>query len=110
MKPHILSALVLGLSSGASNAAVRPNLIWIMADDLGYGELGCYGQKVIRTPHLDQMVYRYLNQRHAHNHFPDFLWRNEERMPLPNDIVPSGKDGSGYATVPVTFKKGTPHA
>jgi hypothetical protein len=27
-----------------------------MADDLGYGELGCYGQKVITTPHIDQMA------------------------------------------------------
>src|SRR5688572_31166469 len=34
----------------------RPNLVWIMADDLGYGDLGCYGQQVIATPHLDQMA------------------------------------------------------
>lgn len=35
--------------------AAHPNIIFIMADDLGYGDLGCFGQKVIQTPHLDQM-------------------------------------------------------
>src|SRR5204862_6484393 len=40
----------------AADAAERPNLVWIMADDLGYGELGCYGQTVIRTPNLDRMA------------------------------------------------------
>jgi arylsulfatase A-like enzyme len=33
-----------------------PNIIFIMADDLGYGQLGSYGQKMIQTPHLDQMA------------------------------------------------------
>lgn len=196
--PHlsaVLAGLVLVFSTHAT-AADQPNLIWIMADDLGYGELGCYGQKVITTPHLDRMAreglrfthfyagatvcapsrsvlmtgqhhgrtrvrgnagqsnpaaqalqpgdltvakvlqeagYRtalvgkwglgdvgaadtglprrhgfdeffgYLNQRHAHNHFPDFLWRNEERVALPNVITPIGGDGAGYATQAVQF-------
>lgn len=37
-------------------AAARPNVIFIMADDLGYGDLGCYGQKVIRTPNIDRLA------------------------------------------------------
>lgn len=35
---------------------VKPNVIFILADDLGYGDLGCFGQKRIETPHLDQMA------------------------------------------------------
>lgn len=34
----------------------RPNIVFIMADDLGYGDTGCYGQKLIRTPNIDQLA------------------------------------------------------
>ena len=34
----------------------RPNIVYIYADDLGYGELGCYGQQKIKTPHIDRMA------------------------------------------------------
>jgi arylsulfatase A-like enzyme len=34
----------------------RPNIIYILADDLGYGELGCYGQKKIETPNIDRLA------------------------------------------------------
>ena len=50
-------AASLHSSSGPASAAPRPpNVIFIIADDLGYGDLGSYGQKRIRTPHLDRMA------------------------------------------------------
>jgi arylsulfatase A-like enzyme len=172
-----LLALTFSVTAASADEPKRlPNIVFILADDLGYGDLGCFGQEKIRTPNLDQLAaggirftqayagstvcapsrcalmtglhtghcrtrgngggggprlnvplrpddpcvaellkkagYRtaligkwglgeegstgiptrkgfddffgYLNQHHAHNYYPDFLWRNEERVPLPN--------------------------
>ncbi|GAB5515620.1 arylsulfatase [Rhodopirellula baltica] len=55
--PNLDSTTVSAEESIAKDAtASRPNIVLIVADDLGYGELGCYGQTKIRTPRLDQLA------------------------------------------------------
>lgn len=184
----LLLCLLLGASPLVS-AADKPNLIYIMADDLGYGDLGCYGQQRIKTPCLDRMAaeglrftdhyagntvcapsrcslmtgvhsghayvrgnkeikpmgqlplpetavtvagllkkagyqtaligkwglggpgstghpnlqgfdyfFGYLCQRHAHNYYPEFLFRNSEQVPLANKLPQPREDGAGVAT------------
>src|SRR5262245_13199469 len=57
MRLHSLSALaVLALAAAPATAAEPPNVVIIFADDLGYGDLGCYGHPTIRTPNLDKMA------------------------------------------------------
>ncbi|MFO7934448.1 MAG: arylsulfatase [Bacteroidales bacterium] len=58
-----LFLVLLSIGSGpsctpAEKESEKPNIIFIMADDLGIGDLGCYGQQIIRTPHIDELASR----------------------------------------------------
>ena len=53
---RLLSLLCIAALLPSASFSAQPNLIWIMADDLGYADLGCYGQKVIATPNIDRMA------------------------------------------------------
>jgi arylsulfatase A len=61
MQPSGFIGMILFLSclagcNPASKEKKGPNIVYIMADDLGYGDLGCYGQEVIQTPNIDRLA------------------------------------------------------
>jgi arylsulfatase A-like enzyme len=56
MKTRLLTWLAILSVAATAAAEGQPNIIYILADDLGYGDLGSYGQKLIRTPRLDAMA------------------------------------------------------
>src|SRR5690606_15400620 len=53
---RILIALLVALAITAHGADRPPNIVFILADDLGYGELGCFGQEKIATPEIDRLA------------------------------------------------------
>ena len=59
MMTRLFAAFAVGcwwLTSAVSAEPARPNIVFILADDLGYGDIGCFGQTKIKTPHLDKMA------------------------------------------------------
>ena len=60
--------LALGVSLHAADEANRkPNIIFIIADDIGYGDLGCYGATKVQTPHIDRLAAQGLRMTDAHS-------------------------------------------
>lgn len=66
MKQLLLLVLLMALFAGCTTTSQKqkaqnstnnkPNILFLLADDLGYGEVGCYGQKTIKTPVLDSLA------------------------------------------------------
>ncbi|MDI1313467.1 sulfatase-like hydrolase/transferase, partial [Prosthecobacter sp.] len=56
MRLSILALLLSSFCLSATFAAKPPNVIVIMADDLGYGDVSCNGTKALKTPNIDQLA------------------------------------------------------
>ncbi|MCP5112723.1 MAG: sulfatase-like hydrolase/transferase, partial [bacterium] len=67
MLVHRLLLIVIALAAGFLVAGERPNIVLIMADDLGYETLGCYGGTSYKTPNLDRLAETGLRFTHAYS-------------------------------------------
>ena len=68
-RSSILVTICLAANCVFNNQAIaeKPNIVLILADDLGYGDLGCYGNKVNKTPHIDALASRGLRFTDFHS-------------------------------------------
>ena len=71
MLPLVRLFLALLLAASVRAAADRPNVLVLLADDLGYADLGCYGVRDIATPHLDQLAREGVRFTHFYSNGPE---------------------------------------
>ena len=65
-RPFSITCLVLVLSHAAFSAE-KPNIVLVFADDLGYGDLSCYGAKLLKTPNIDKLASQGRKFTDAHS-------------------------------------------
>jgi arylsulfatase A len=115
MKQLSIALALLFACTGTAYTQTGPNVIFICADDLGYGDLGCYGATKLKTPNLDQLAKQGIRFTDGHctsatctpsrygfmtGQYP---WRKQGTGVLPGDaalIVPTDR-----ITLPKVFKK-----
>ena len=68
MNRFLLLALLFACPtvSVAAELPAKPNVILIMADDMGHGDLGCHGNPIIKTPHLDAFAKQSVRMKNFH--------------------------------------------
>src|SRR5512137_1557549 len=64
------AALSLAGTSACRTGRTQPNIVLILADDLGYAQLGCYGETKIRTPHIDRLAAEGIRFTQAYSGSP----------------------------------------
>jgi len=82
MKRLAILALAAQFVSSIGNAADRPNVIIVYADDFGYGDVGCYGATRVQTPNIDRLAREGLRFTDGHSRRSKrcaFCWRRFER-------------------------------
>ncbi len=99
-----------GTDAAATAPAAKPNIVLIMSDDLGYGDLGCYGATRVKTPNLDRLAADGLRFTDAHATASTctpsrysvmtglYAWRKRGTGVLPGDaacIIPTDTDTLG---------------
>ena len=65
----VVTGCLAVVSTAHANHTTKPNIIFVLSDDVAQGDLGCYGQKIIQTPRLDRMAEegtRYLQAYCGH--------------------------------------------
>src|ERR1043165_8996978 len=67
----IISSIVLAASICGASAATKPNIIFILADDLGYTDLACYGSKYYETPNIDRLAKQGIRFTDGHAAAPN---------------------------------------
>lgn len=89
LKLWVLWTLVFGVSAGtyAAPSENEPNVILILADDLGYGDVGCYGCPDIKTPKMDKLAAQGVRCTSGYAAFPVC---SPSRAALLTDAIPHG--------------------
>src|SRR6476620_2744035 len=109
----------MGLVHPAWAQSTKPNIVFILADDLGYADVSCYGQRDYTTPNIDRLATEGLKFRQAYSNSPDcsatrtalITGRYQARLPLglEEPLSPSSPKGIGLApshpTLPSLLKK-----
>ncbi|HAD61109.1 MAG TPA: arylsulfatase, partial [Planctomycetaceae bacterium] len=72
MTERILTLLCLcGISASTANAAAPPSVLLVLCDDLGYGDLGCYGNELVKTPNIDAFARTSLRFTDCYSSHPN---------------------------------------
>src|SRR6187549_3295806 len=117
MRIAVITAILL-MCVGAVFAAptTQPNIVFILADDIGYGDFGCYGATKIKTPNIDKLALQGLRFTDAHSsaatctptRYALLTGQYAFRNPLGSRILPGDAPLSikpGTFTLPALFKK-----
>jgi hypothetical protein len=109
----------MGLGRPTWAQSTKPNIVFILADDLGYADVSCYGQRDYTTPNIDRLAAEGLKFTQAYSNSPDcsatrtalITGRYQARLPigLEEPLLPTSPKGIGLApshpTLPSLLKK-----